>query len=273
MYELRGITSLDDPALAPYRTLRKQVDHHARRIFVAEGEKVVRRLLESPWEVVSVVLPPGWVPYYEPLLRARPEALVVYVVEKPLLEQLTGYSYYQGVMAVGRVPAPPSLAGVLAGSRAPQLLVAVDGLTNAENVGAIVRTAAALGATALLTGPTTSSPFLRRAVRSSMGAVFQLPVIEAADLPGTLRELGALGIRCVAAHPREGSKSLPAVDLRGPVCLVFGAEGEGLSGAVLAACGEAAAIPMANGVDSLNVGGAAAAFLYEAARQRGQAGR
>ena len=112
----------------------------------------------------------------------------------------------------------------------------------------------------------------RRAVRSSMGAIFRLPVIESGDLPATLHDLGARGIRCVAAHPRPTSRGLPEVDLRGPVCLVFGAEGEGLSGGVLEACRETAVIPMANGVDSLNVGGAAAAFLYEAARQRGRSG-
>ena len=153
---------------------------------------------------------------------------------------------------------------------AGNLLVAMDTLANAENVGVLVRNCAAFGVQAIVVGETSSSPYLRRAVRSSMGTVFRLPVIEAVRLTHTLRELQAAGIRCIAAHPRNDNTSLSRADFTSDCCLVFGSEGAGISGPVLAACDEAVAIPMPPEVDSLNVGSASAAFLYEACRQRGR---
>jgi TrmH family RNA methyltransferase len=167
------------------------------------------------------------------------------------------------------------------------LLVALDGLANAETLGALVRNCVAFGVHALIVGETASSPFLRRAVRNSMGAILQLPVIELAKLgqrhqftakPHTtqmtlaecLRELRAHGVRCIAAHPHTDKRSLSRADFSGDCCLVFGSEGDGISPQVLQACDEAVAIPMPPTVDSLNVGAAAAVFLYEVARQRGK---
>jgi tRNA G18 (ribose-2'-O)-methylase SpoU len=176
---------------------------------------------------------------------------------------------YQGLLAAGRLPPPLSLEAILARSPRPRLLAAVDGLSSAENLGALVRNCAAFGVHALLVGETSASPFLRRAVRSSMGAIFHLPVLETPNLALTLGQLRPHGLRSIAAHPHADDRPLPAADLSGDCCLVFGSEGAGLSPAVLAACQEAAAIPMPPTVDSLNVGSAAAVFLYEANRQRG----
>ncbi len=262
------IESLDLPELQPYRTMRRQAEHRQQGIFVAEGEKVVRRLLESNFSIVSVLLPEKWLRELEPLLRAREEEIQVYVAEKALLETLTGFSMYQGLLAVGKVPPLPTLAEIVARSAPPRLLAAADGLTNAENLGALVRNCAAFNAQALIVGETCSSPFLRRAIRGSMGAIFQLPVVESASLTNALRDLRARGIRCLAAHPHADGRTLSQTDLAGDCCLVFGSEGYGLSPAVLAACDQAAAIPMPPTVDSLNVGSAAAVFLYEVNRQR-----
>jgi tRNA G18 (ribose-2'-O)-methylase SpoU len=150
------------------------------------------------------------------------------------------------------------------------LLAAVDGLNNAENLGALVRNAAAFGVQALLVSKTPSSPFLRRAVRSSMGTIFRLPVVEQLELPHALHELRARGVRCVAAHPHTGERTLSQADFSSDCCIVFGSEGHGLSPETLAECDESVAIPMAADVDSLNVGSAAAAFFYETNRQRGK---
>jgi tRNA G18 (ribose-2'-O)-methylase SpoU len=168
------------------------------------------------------------------------------------------------------------------------LLVALDELSNAENLGAIARNAIAFGVQALIVGETCSSPFLRRAVRNSMGTIFQLPVVEVGTarcavrssqrddpaqktLAQTLCDLRARGVRCIAAHPHADGKTLSQADFSGDCCIVFGSEGHGISKTVLENCNEAVAIPMANEVDSLNVGAAAAVFLYEANRQRGKA--
>jgi len=285
MFHVLPISSFDLPGLQPYATMRRSREHEQQGVFVAEGTKVVRRLLESKFTVVSIVLPESWLAEFQPLLEKRPEDVTVYLAEKKLLESLTGFPMFQGVLAVGKIPAPVSLENVLTGSPSPRLFVAVDALTNAENLGALARNCVAFRVQALIVGETSSSPFLRRAVRNSMGAILQLPVVELARLgqwrrPGVeshttnltlvecLREFRACGIRCVAAHPHTDKRVLPQADFRGDCCIVFGSEGDGISPAVLAACDEAVAIPMPPTVDSLNVGAAAAVFLYEANRQR-----
>ncbi len=207
---------------------------------------------------------------------------------------MTGFSMYQGLLAVARIPPQSSLDDILGRSARPWLLAAVDSLSSAENLGALVRNCAAFGVHALITSETSSSPFLRRAVRSSMGTVFQLPVIELAEtrsrrreeaepevkkspppdaggnktLAGTLVQLRERGIRCIAAHPHDSRKIPAQIDFRTDCCVVFGSEGYGLSEQVLKVCDEVAAIPMAPSVDSLNVAAAAGVFLYEVQRQR-----
>jgi tRNA G18 (ribose-2'-O)-methylase SpoU len=270
MLHVQHIDTLDLPELAPYRTMKRQLDHQQQQIFVAEGEKVVRRLLESRFTVISLLLPEKWLRIYEPLLRQRPEEIHAYLAEKEQLEKLTGFTMYQGVMAVGKIPSLPTLESVIQTSRRPTLMVALEGITNAQNLGVLVRNCAAFGVDALLVGETSSSPFLRRSVRSSMGAVFELAVVELPDLAGALRDLRSRGIRTVAAHPHSEQRTLSQVAWAGDCCLVFGGEGYGIAPAILAACDEAVAIPMPPTVDSLNVGSAAAVFLYEVNRQRGK---
>jgi tRNA G18 (ribose-2'-O)-methylase SpoU len=284
MFRIEKISSPGQPELAPYRAMRRSAEHEAQGIFIAEGEKVTRRLLESNFTVVSLVLPEKHLENFRALLEARPETVKVYLVEKELLESITGFSLFQGVLSVGKIPLPGSLDEILRKSPAPKLLVASDELSNAENLGALVRNCVAFGVHGLIVGETSSSPFLRRSVRNSMGTIFQLPVWEVKmandaaqlrrddppkfSLAQTLRDLRARGVRCIAAHPRAGGKTLSQADFSGDCCLVFGSEGHGISKTVLENCDECVAIPMANGVDSLNVGAAAAVFLYEVNRQR-----
>jgi len=269
MFHVQRIANLDLPELAPYRTLKLAHEHRERGIFVAEGDKVVHRLLASALEIISVLVPEHRLAEYEPALESRAENILTFsVTEKRVLEELVGFEMFQGVMAVAKIPAPPSLAELLATNPAPRLFVAADGLTSAENVGVLARNCVAFNAQALFVGETSASPFLRRAVRNSMGTVFQLPVLETKSLVATLVELRACGVRCVAAHPHTDKKFLLQASFKTDTCIVFGAEGNGISPAVLAACDEAVAIPMAPTVDSLNVASAAAVFLYEAQRQR-----
>jgi tRNA G18 (ribose-2'-O)-methylase SpoU len=270
MFKVEPITTLDAPELEPYRTMRRSESHRARQIFVAEGEKVVRRLLESPLPILSVLLPPKWIDEYRPLLESRSEIIPTYTADKDLLEQLVGFSMYQGVLAIGRIPTLPTVNDILKSSPCPNLFVAVDGLTNAENLGGLVRNCAAFGVHALLVAHTSSSPWLRRAVRGSMGTIFKLPTVEDLDLPKALRELRVAGIRCVAAHPHTSGATVAQADFRGNTCVVFGSEGFGITPAVLDACDQSVAIPMSFDVDSLNVTSATAVFLYEALRQRGR---
>jgi tRNA G18 (ribose-2'-O)-methylase SpoU len=264
-----SVTSLDETDLQPYRTLRRPLDHQRSGIFVAEGEKVVRRLLESTLEVLTVLLTPEWLEEYRPLLERRSGNLLVFVAAKQLVEEIVGFHLHQGIMAVARIPQPLTLQEALARVRQPALLVAVDGLTNAENLGVLVRNCAAFDVDALLVGETSNSPYLRRAVRNSMGTVFSLPVVHLASLADSLHELKSRhSVRVVAAHPRAERIGLHQASMTGDCCIVFGSEGEGISTSVLAACDDLVAIPMQEGVDSLNVASASAVFLYEVQRQR-----
>jgi tRNA G18 (ribose-2'-O)-methylase SpoU len=266
---VRELKALDLPELEPYRTMKWQAEHRQRGIFVAEGEKVVRRLLDSRFTLLSVLLPRRWFEELESVLARRMEEFDVYIAPKEQLEALTGFSMYQGLLALARVPPPLGLEHVLARHPQPRFLTAVDGLTNAQNLGVVVRNSLAFGAQAMLVGETSGSPFLRRAVRSSMGAIFRLDIVELDNLAEGLERLRAVGVHCVAAHPHTDRRTLPQARFAADCCIVFGSEGEGLTPGVLSACNEAVLIPMAGDVDSLNVGSASAVFLYEAARQRG----
>lgn len=268
MMQVHTITTLEIPELALYRTMKRQEEHYRQGVFVAEGDKVVRRLLQSPIEVISVLMPKNRLESFRSELEGRPENLPVYIAEKSLLETLTGFPMYQGVLAVARVPAPLNFDAQLRQLRRPCLLAAVDGVSSSENMGVIIRNCGAFGVQWLLVGETCCSPFLRRSVRGSMGVIFQLPVAELKNLAATLHDLRTQGIQAIAAHPHANQRLLPEASLSSDCCLVFGSEGMGISPPVLEACRQAASVPMQNDVDSLNVGSASAVFLYEAWRQR-----
>ncbi|HTD65992.1 MAG TPA: RNA methyltransferase [Candidatus Limnocylindria bacterium] len=266
--QIKHVTAFDRPELVPYATLRQNEEHKAAGIFVAEGAMIVQRLLESQFGVVSVLLPEKRLAEFEPLIRARAEDVTVYVMELAELEKLVGFPFFQGVLAVGKIRQTHTLDSILANAPRPHFLVAFDALANADNIGLMVRSAAAFGAQAIIVGETSASPFLRRAVRNSIGAIFKLPVVQTIDLIATLRDLRSRGVRIIAAHPQTDGRTIHDVDFKSDCCVLFGSESTGISEEVLAACDEAVAIPMSNEVDSLNVGTAAAVFLYEVARQR-----
>ena len=269
MFHLRPIDSLDLPELAPYRTMRRPAGHLGERIFVAEGDKVVRRLLESDFPVVSALFIEKWVSEFETLLRGRPEDIPVFVTSKECMGEIVGFEMYQGALAAGRFPTPIPLETLLERNPRPHLLVALEGLNNADNLGVVIRNCAAFGVHALILGETSSTPYMRRTVRNSMGTIFKQPIVESTDLVQTLKQLRHRGVRCLAAHGHAQQVTLSRCELIRDTCIVLGNEGLGLSPEVLAVCDERVSIPMANSVDSLNLANAAAVFLYEACRQRG----
>ncbi|MFZ5629308.1 MAG: TrmH family RNA methyltransferase [Spirochaetota bacterium] len=267
---VRPIKSLDAPELEAYRTLRRVEEHEHAGIFVATNVKVVQRLFASDFEVVSALLTPDWFAKFKPSLESRSEKeIVVYVGEKALLETITGYHLHQGAMAVGKIPRQQTLDELLSRSPRPLLIAAAEGIASTENLGALVRSAAAFGTHFLIVGETCVSPLQRRAVSGSMGTIFQQPFVQTENLVVALQTLKASGVRCFAAHLSADAKKLSTVDLRGDCCIVFGAEGPGLSEAVVATCDEMVQIPMPSHMNSLNVAAATAVFLYEATRQRG----
>ncbi len=259
--KIQEVRTLDVPQLKPYLTLRRPHEHIHQGIFVAEGERVVRRLLRSGLNVVSLLLTRNWL---EQLAgKYSLDGIDIFIGDKELLESIVGYSLHQGIMGVARVPEEPDLHELLQRLPHPFLLLALDGIVSAENVGVIVRNGGAFGADAILADRTSSSPYLRRAVRNSMGAVFRLPVLHV-NLAQTLPKLGC---KVIAATP-NADLTLQKADLTGDLCFVLGNEGSGVSAEVLEKCDLRVAIPMLNETDSLNVASASAVFLYEVRRRR-----
>jgi tRNA G18 (ribose-2'-O)-methylase SpoU len=268
--EIQRIDTLDYAGLGPYRTMRRAVEHVKQGIFVAEGEKVVRRLLESPNQVFSLLLTDQWLQDLGPILKQKCNGDTrVWVAPKQTLETIVGFHLHQGLMAIGSIPEPQGLDETIARTSKPHLLVALDGLTNADNVGVIMRNCASFGVDALIVPENSSSPYLRRSVRMSMGAVFCLQIVQVDSLTSTLYDLHErFATRIVAAHPRTEARPIEEENFRGNVCIVFGSEGSGISEAVLEACSEKVSIRMLHGTDSLNVATASGILLYEAQRQR-----
>lgn len=263
------VTDFELPALRWYRTLSRSGQHFKEGVFVAEGEKVVPRLLHSPHEVVSILVSEAWFRRLEQDLSRRPERVEVFLIEKPEMERLTGRTCYQPVKAVAKVPKEPSIPSLLAECSQPRLLVGLEGLSNADNVGALVRSCVAFGVKGFLVDQSAAHPYLRRAVHAGMGTVFFVPVVAGCRLTEVIPQLQSEGVRCLAAHPATDGRSLSQISLPAELCVIFGSEGYGISQAVLERCDCAAAVPMANGVDSLNVASASAVFLYEVQRQLG----
>lgn len=266
---IHRIATVDRADLEPYRTLKRPLEHQKKGIFVAEGETVVRRLFDSPLRVRSVLLTPEWFAVYSPHLEARKEVIDVFIAGKNSIESIVGFPLHKGIMALADIPPPATAAEVARSHAGPLFFVAVDGIMNAENLGVIVRNCASFGVDALLVGETSCDPYLRRAVRNSMGNIFRLPVVYLQNITEDLAGLrAAFTVQLIAAHPRAESKPIGTTDLTGNCCIILGSEGTGVSPPLLSICDQAITIPMRGGVDSLNVGSASAVILYEVQRQR-----
>lgn len=253
----------------PFLTLRRAKGLERAGRFVAEGAKVVQRLLASPHPVEALLLTPDWLERLRAQLASRTAPpRIVLAPDRATLTRLTGFHERAGLKALGRLAQRATLQGLLAPRGRPRLLLALDGITNAENVGVVVRNAAALGVDGLLVGERTCSPLLTRAIGASMGAAFVLPAVDDVPLVAALAAARAAGLQVLATDPAAVDCPLEQADLARDTCLVLGAEGEGISPSVRACCDGAVSVPMPPSVDSLNVSSAAAIFLYEAWRQR-----
>lgn len=266
---IKEISSLDAPEISMYRTLKQPQKHRDQGFFVVEGDKVVNRFLQSDLHVVSVLAVSDLLDFYYPIIEKRPEKINIYTTSASLLKTIVGFRYHQGIMAIGIIPPPSSLEQTLAASTEPVTFVALNRLESAENTGVIVRNCVANGVQALIVGERSTDPFLRRAVRNSMGTLFNLPIIYSENLTTTLMQLRCLhNFQIIAAHPRAKSQNLFSVDLCKNNCIVLGNEANGIDTDILNQCDIEVRIPMVSNVDSLNVACASAVILYEVTRQR-----
>lgn len=267
---IHRISSLELPQLQPYRTLRRPQDHLELGIFVAEGEKVVRRFLSSDWQAISLLLTEEWL---EEIVHTTDEkrlnGVEIFVGGKALLETIVGFPLHQGIMAVGKTPTELPLSELVPKVPTPFFLVALDGLVHAENVGVVVRNCAAFGVGAILVSKTTASPYLRRAVRNSMGGIFRLPCVHTEDLATSLDWLKKNHNARIIIADAHAEQEVDSADFSGNICIVFGNEDAGVSDEVNTVATDRVRIPMRNSTDSLNVASASAVVLYKGRRGRG----
>lgn len=268
MYNVRNP---DDPLLLVYRCLKgKELEKDG--IFIAEGEKVVKSLVDSGFDIESCLTAKGAASRYGRLLRAMAKkGARVYTASDRLIEDIIGFRFHKGIMAVGRCPKRSAAAETLKKIKRPLSLVALNAINDPQNVGLIARSAAAFGAGALIVDNATYDPYYRKAVRVSMGTIFGLPVCYEDDLAASLRFLKKkYAVRIIAATPGKGACDISRANLSGNICFVFGNEDKGVSPKVLKAADAKVRIPISKSVDSLNVASAAAVCLYEASRRRKQ---
>ena len=260
------IDTQHDPRLSAYRNVPDADLLTQHGLFVAEGRLVVRRLLaDSRLTTQSVMVTEVAMDSLADVLLTR-DGLPVYVVPQPVMNAIAGFNIHRGCLAIGERPPRRSLVDLATNTRR---LVAMERVGNADNVGAIFRNAVAFGADGILVGPSCADPLYRKAIRTSMAAVLTMPFADAQPWPGVLIDLHTEGWTVIALTP--SSSALPLADVadivRGqPTVVVVGHEGEGLSSDSVAASSYQARIPMAAGVDSVNVATAVAIALYELTR-------
>ncbi len=262
MSHIVTVTDLSDPALDVYVRLTegqlKNKQNKEKGLFIAESPKVILTALQADWTPVSLLVPREHLEGMAAEVVALAGEVPVYTAEKGLLSQITGYPLTRGVLCAMERKELPSVGQILPPAKR---LAVLDGIADSSNMGAIFRSAAALGMDGVLVTSTCCDPLLRRSVRVSMGTVFQIPwtVIESVD------EVKRGGFSLAAMALREDSVGLtdPRLLSEPRLALVLGSEGWGLGENVISRCDYTVKIPMAHGVDSLNVNAAAAVAFWQ----------
>lgn len=257
------ITSLEHPGVEVFSTLteaqlRNRLDPQ-RGIFIAESPKVIRVALDAGYEPLALLCEHRHIGGDAADIVERVGDIPVYTGERELLAQLTGYTLTRGVLCAMRRPMPPAVADVCRGARR---VVVIHGVVDTTNIGAIFRSAAALGMDAVLLTPDSCDPLNRRSVRVSMGSVFLVPWTWV-DRPQ--EQLHELGFRTAAMALTDRSVPLdyPALKQEPRLALLMGTEGDGLPQTAIEGADYVVRIPMAHGVDSLNVAAASAVAFWE----------
>ena len=265
------VTDLSMPELEPFTRLteaqlRNRLEPE-KGIFIAESPKVILRALDAGYEPVSLLMEHRQLTGQGSGVLARCAGIPVYTASRELLAELTGYPLTRGVLCAMRRPKLPSVEELCAGARRVAVL---EGIVDSTNIGAIFRSAAALKMDAVLVTPTCSDPLYRRAVRVSMGTIFQVPWTRIGEEPSQwpdagLRRLRSLGFRTAAMALSDDSVSIddPRLLAEERLAIVLGTEGDGLVARTIAACDYTVRIPMAHEVDSLNVAAASAVAFWQ----------
>lgn len=259
------IDSLTDPRLAPYQQLKDRELARDGDRFIAQGEQIVRRLLASAFEVESVLVADDKL---ELMAAAVPADVAIYQVSSELMNELLGFKFYSSVMAVGRRRATPALEELFDRGETAQTVLVVPEVINHENLGVMIRTAAAFGLDAVLLGERCHDPFWRRSIRVSMGATFHVPIRHSADLAADMVAMRERwDFRFCGAVLADDAELLPMARRDHRTAVVMGHEWSGIPEPWLSLCDRRVTLPMAGQTDSLNVAMATAVFLYHFTQQ------
>ena len=263
-----AIDSVDDRRVGDFRVVSDPALMRERGLFVAEGRLAVERLLASRFRAQALLLTESVLASLEPALAARRVGagrLDVYLTDSARLRQITGFRFHRGCLALGLRPTGEGDDDDDWPAAEPSRpLIALEGVSNPDNVGSIFRNAAAFGAAGVVLSPACADPLYRKAIRTSMGTTLTLPFRVAGEWPAALRSIRDAGARLVALTPDGRATDLEAFVGRGPggpLALLLGNEGDGVSGAALDLCDERVRVDIEPAVDSLNVATAAAIVL------------
>jgi tRNA G18 (ribose-2'-O)-methylase SpoU len=256
-----AVSDAGDPRLDDFRDLMAADAAGRQALVIAEGVNVVERLLRSPYPVRAVVGVPAKLAALQPALARLDEPPLVYELDKWTLSEAVGFRVTRGVLASADRPPATEAADVIAAGRC---FLVLETINDFENLGALFRNAAAFGLDGVLLDARCADPLYRRSVRVSMGHVFGVPFAVLDDpWPASLAGLRAAGVTILALTPNAQAEPLRSVQAPNRWAVLLGAEGPGLSDAALATADRRVRIPMAAGVDSLNVATAGAvAFGY-----------
>ena len=269
------ITDFHAPELDPYarltqNQLRSRLEPE-KGIFIAESPKVISRALDAGYEPVSLLMERRQITGPAAEILTRCGDAPVYTADRELLAGLTGFELTRGVLCAFRRPAPRSAEELCKEARRVAVL---EGIVDSTNIGAIFRGAAALGMDAVLLSPSCCDPLCRRAVRVSMGTVFQVPWGQLGETPADWPEKGmdilhSLGFKTAAMALSDRSVSIDDEQLakEPKLAIVLGTEGDGLAAGTIASCDYTVKIPMSHGVDSLNVAAASAVAFWQLGKQ------
>ncbi|GAB3285767.1 RNA methyltransferase [Sinomonas notoginsengisoli] len=263
------LTSADDPRVADYTQLTdvhlRKMREPAEGLYIAESSRVLRRALAAGHRPRSFFLADKWLGGLADVLEAYPD-VPVYIGAPELLEEITGFHLHRGAMAAMRRPEPVSLVELLTTlqERSRSRIAVLENLTDHTNVGAVFRSAAAIGVDAVLVTPQCADPLYRRSIRVSMGTVFQVPWTRIGSWPEDVALLKEAGYVVAGMTLGEGAITLDELvaEDHQNLALVFGTEGEGLAPESDRVLDRRVTIPMMNGVDSLNVAASSAVAFY-----------
>jgi tRNA G18 (ribose-2'-O)-methylase SpoU len=244
------IDDLEHPLVEPYRDIRGRNWTWRSGIFIAEGPLLVERLLNSPYQIQSILVERKCVDRFE---QNVPSNVPLIVVEHDFVEQLVGFNFHRGVLACGVRRNIDELPSTLSVTDRRETWLGLFGVQDPENLGGMLRTAAGLGIRRIVLGPGTCDPLSRRALRVSMGNALQLEMYRASNARQSLLTLKALGVECVATALGDGSQPVESAKRSGPLILLMGNERDGLTSEVLDLADRCVRVDMELGTDSLNV--------------------